>query len=170
MNGDRMPHLTRGVMMRMRWPILLLVGFLVGCGGSTSPTQSPATTPKSAHVHADGGVAGGTLIEWGVDEYHVELTHDPKTSEVTAYILDGSAKKVVAIPAKEITLSLDGASQVVVPLTPKPQDGDPAGLSSRFVGTHPTLAKEGKLVGSVSGQVNGKGYTGTFKTEPGGKR
>lgn len=157
-------------MMRTRWLVLLPLGFVVGCGGSTPPTQPPANTPKSAHVHADGGVAGGTLIEWGSDEYHVELTHDPKASEVTAYILDGSAKKVVPIPAKEITLSFDGSSQVVMPLMPKPQDGDPAGQSSRFVGTHPMLAKEGKLVGSVSGQVNGKGYTGTFKTEPSGKK
>lgn len=156
--------------MRTRWLSLLLIGVVVGCGGNTPPTQPPSAPSNPAHVHADGGIAGGVLVEWGRDEYHVELVHDPKAGEATAYILDSSAKKVVAIPVKEITLSLVGSPQVVVPLAAKPQDGDPDGQSSRFVGTHPALAKEGKLVGSVSGQVNGKGYTGPLKSEPAGKK
>lgn len=41
-------------------------------------------------------------------------------------------------------------------LTAKPQDGDPAGKASLFVGTHPALGKEQEFSGTISGQVSGK--------------
>lgn len=157
--------------MRTRLLPLLVVALAVGCGANSTPlTSAPPSTPKPGHTHTDGGVAGGALVEWGAEEYHAEFTVDHKSSEATVYILDGSAKKVVAIPAKSITLSLTQSPPVVVKLVPKPQDGDPADQSSRFVGTHPALATEVRLAGSISGEVNGKKYTGDFKHEPAGKK
>ena len=157
--------------MRTRLLFILLFGFAAGCGGTpTLPAGRTPTTSNTPHSHGGGGVAGGALATWGEEEFHVEFTVDHTTSEATVYVLDGSAKKVAAIPAKSITLSLAQSPPVVVKLDAKPQDGDPAGQSSRFVGKHPALAKEVEFTGSISGEVNGKKYTGDFKEVPDGKK
>jgi hypothetical protein len=52
-----------------------------------------------------------------------------------------------------------------VDLKAVPQDGDPAGKSSRFVGKHDSFGKEQEFEGTMSGVVDGKPYAGDFKEE-----
>src|SRR5262249_45212184 len=72
--------------------------------------------------------------------------------------------------AKDDQLSLkikgprSGEFQVV--LKAKPQEGDPAGKSSRFVGTDDRLGVEQDFEGTASGAADGAPYTGNFKAEP----
>jgi hypothetical protein len=90
---------------------------------------------------------------------------DHKTQEATVYILDGSAKKAKPIKAASITVALKLQPPITMTLSAKPQDGESAGDSSRFVGKHEALGKEQNLSGTISGEVNGKPYAGGFKEE-----
>jgi hypothetical protein len=109
------------------------------------------------------------IVEWGGEDYHLELLTDRTTGEVVVYVLDGSAKKVTTIPTQSITLSLVGSPPIVQTLEAKPQDGDPMGQTSRYVGQNEALKKDGTLTGAISGEVNGKKYSGEFKVRSTGK-
>lgn len=144
--------------------LLLATGLalLTGCGPVGTPTSPPKDEPP-AHNHPTTGPAGGAIIEWGEEEYHLEFLADHATGEATVYVLDETAKKVTTVTAKTLTLSLTATPPVTITLDAKPQDGDAAGTSSRFVGKNDALKKEGLFSGSVSGEVDGKNYTGEFK-------
>lgn len=153
------------------WPAALL--WATGCDTSSGTAkQSPAPKAKSpevghdhGHDHPTEGPHHGALTEWGDEEYHVEFTVDRKSQEATVYVLDGSAKKSQPIKADTLSLTLKLQPPITVTLTPKPQDGDAAGMSSRFVGKHDALGREQMFAGTISGQANGKPYAGDFKEE-----
>lgn len=154
---------------RMCLPLFFAV--VIGCG-STAPTTPPSAAGPTEKVHQHGeiGPSGGVLASWGNEEYHAEFTVDHATGEATVYILDGTAKKVTPIDAKTVTLSLKETPPVVVTLEAKPQDGDPPGQSSRFVGKHDALKTVKAFSGSISGKAGGKNYTGDFAEKPAGKK
>jgi len=121
---------------------------LAGCG-SQPPANAPAKVGDqpppagAAHDHPHEGPHGGSLIELGDEKYHAELVHDEKAGSVTIYILDGSAKKTVAIEAAEITINLkhDGMGEQFQ-LAAQADAGDPAGKSSRFVSSDKELGED----------------------------
>ena len=94
------------------------------------PAAKPAAK-ADAHEHAEVGPHKGALIELGEEEYHAEFVLDEKTHTVSIYLMDGAVKNYVAIPAKEITVTLkhDGKPESFK-LKAKPQKTDPAGMSS----------------------------------------
>jgi hypothetical protein len=149
--------------------LALALAASVGCGPVPAPTDKP-TTKGAEHVHPESGPAGGVLASWGNEEFHAEFTVDHPTGEATVYLLDGTAKKVTPIDAKTLTLSLKETPPVVVTLEAKPQDGDPDGKASRFVGKHDVLKTVKEFSGSISGKANGKGYSGDFEQKPAGKK
>jgi hypothetical protein len=153
-----------------RYLVLVAVLALAGCGGPPPAAPPKAGPPKAApdgrkHDHGAEGPHGGAIAEWGEEEYHPEFTVDHATQEATVYVLDGSAKKAAPIDAKELTLTLKLSPPVTVALAAKPQEGDPAGKSSRFVGRHQEFGKDQEFAGTISGQVGGKPYSGDFKEE-----
>jgi hypothetical protein len=154
--------------MRIVAAATLLAVAVVGCGGTT-PAPNPKAAPKQVHAHPDKGPHGGALVEWGEEDYHVEFTVDHKTQEATAYVLDGSAKKTVPVKAKTLTLTLKQQPPVNVTLEARPQEGEPAGTSSRFVGKHAALGEEREFQGTISGDVEGVAYAGDFKEKAGHK-
>jgi len=94
---------------------------------------APPAARADTHKHAEVGPHKGTLIELGEEEYHAEFVLDEKTHTVSIYLMDGAVKNYVAIPTKEITVTLkhDGKTESFK-LKAKPQKTDPAGLSSMF--------------------------------------
>ncbi|QJW99437.1 hypothetical protein [Frigoriglobus tundricola] len=146
---------------------LLVVPFvlIVGCG--TRPTSQRETAPvgaqPAAHDHGLEGPHKGALAEWGAHDYHAEFTVDHAAKEATVYILDGDAKNAKPIAAKQLTVALAEQPAVTFTLVPKAQPGDPTGTASRFVGTHEFLATKKALAGTISAQVDGKPYSGSFK-------
>jgi hypothetical protein len=124
------------------------------------------------HEH-EHGPHGGHLVELGEEEYHAEVVFDPKSSKITVYVLDSTAKRPSPIDAKEIKLDLTIAGQ------PKPfaaraitSPKDPANLtiSSQFeVADNPdikaNIKDEEDLKGTVTATVNGKTYTGKISHE-----
>ncbi len=141
------------------------VGFVAtGCG----PKPTAGSQPKDEHDHPDVGPHKGAIAEWGDHDYLLEFTVDHDAKEATVYVLDGKAKDAKPIPTKTLTLSLKQTPGVTFNLDPKPQAGDPAGQSSRFVGKHDALAEKKEFAGTISGEVAGKQYSGKFKEEPDG--
>jgi len=115
-----------------------------------------------AQPHPDKGPHGGPLVEWGEEEYHLEVVPDKK-GEVAVYVLDGEVKKAKPIDAKELVLTLKSTPPVVVKLTAVAEKGDPEGKFSKYVGKNDVFTKEMKWEGSVSGKVANKPYAGNFK-------
>ena len=130
--------------------LLTTLSFLAaGCQPAAppaSPTGGPVTTPPPAtvepgheghdhaeHGHATEGLHHGVLVELGNEEYHAEVVHDDATGTVTVYLLDSSAKKSATTTATEATINVkhgDTAEQFKLPA--QPEDGNPAGQTSRF--------------------------------------
>lgn len=139
----------------------LLCSGLVGCGKPTDKTDNKKSA-KGDHDHEE-GPHGGTIIELG--KYHGEFCMDHAKKQATVYILDGkTATKATPIAVDKLLLSIKNP-QFQVDLIAVPQDGDPAGKSSRFVATHDNFAKEQEFEGTVSGEIDGKAYFGDFKEE-----
>jgi hypothetical protein len=156
----------------MRRVLLLTAAVLAAGCDAGSPAKPAADKAKAdevakreAHEHAN-APHGGALVEWGEEEYHPEFTVDHPTKTATVYILGPDAQRPKAIDAKSITLTLKLTPAVTLTLTPKPQETDPPGRSSRFVGTHDALGVEREFAGTITGTAGGKNYTGDFKEEP----
>ena len=161
--------------------LLLTVASLVGFVGCKQETTSTTPTPPSAdsgdtHVHADGtehaphdvhgaGPHDGTVADWGGGKYHVEFTVNHDKQECTVYILGADEKSPVPIEVAEIEMSItDPVMQVT--LKAAPQESDPAGRASRFVGNHEKLSVVQEYAGTISGVIDGTPYSGDFNEEP----
>ena len=120
-------------------------------------------TARAEHV----GPHKGILVEWGEEEYHLELVPDAKGGSVILYVYGGEEdlKKGTAKPidAKSLVMTVKGEKSVTIKLEPKPAAGDPAGTASVFVGKHEVFKSDAKLAGTVSGKVGAKPYSGEFK-------
>jgi hypothetical protein len=154
---------------------LAAVGLVVGCSPSPTTGGTKPGTASGDHTHG-AGPHGGALADFGGDKYHVEFTVDHPTQQATVYVLVNDPKftddKLPAAPIKatdgELALSIKGpkSGQWQMVLKANPQQGDPEGKSSRFVGKHEKLGVEQEFEGDIEGDVEGAHYTGHFKEEP----
>ena len=151
--------------------LLIAIGtlaFVIGCGDSGQPAKTETTGNSQQPASHSGHGAGphdGTLADWGGGKYHVEFTVDHGEQEATVYVLGDDEKTPSPIQAKEIQLSIkDPVMQVT--LKASPQDGDPTGSASRFVGNHKSLGIVQEYAGTISGVVDGTPYSGDFTEEP----
>lgn len=147
-----------------------LIGF-VGCSEQTaSPTaETAASADDHGHEHAEdseehghgAGPHDGTLADWGGGKYHVEFTVDHDKQEGTVFVLGGDEKTPTPIKADEIQLSIT-EPEMQVTLKAAPQEGDPAGTASRFVGNHEKLGIVQEYAGSITGVIDETPYSGDF--------
>jgi hypothetical protein len=162
---------------------LCLVGFL-GCKEKTTTSTSgtvPAATQADdhGHEHAEGEaghdhtVAGhghgagphdGTIADWGGGKYHVEFSVDHDKQEATAYILGPDEKTPTPIKAESIQLTITDPAMEVT-LKASPQESDPPGTASRYVGNHEKLGVVQEYAGTISGVIDDTPYTGDFAEE-----
>ena len=172
-------------MKKLSYRVLLcLLTAALGCNPSTSspevndgPADSSATDDHG-HEHAGGnshdhsveghahgaGPHGGSVADWGGGKYHVEFTVDHANQQATVYILGSDETTPVPIDAEAIELSItDPAMQVT--LNAEPQEGDPDGEASRYVGTHEGLGVVQEYAGTITGVVDGTPYSGDFTEE-----
>ncbi len=129
-----------------RTPLFTLLATLSFLAAGCQPAAPPAApvSPVNAtpgtddhdhadHAHASEGPRHGILVELGNEEYHAEVVHDDATGTVTVYLLDSSAKKSVTTTATEATINLKhGDTPEQFKLAAQPEEGNPAGQTSRF--------------------------------------
>lgn len=123
--------------------LLTALGVLAtGCQpAATPPVSTPPATATSAHDdHGHEGPHHGVIVELGNEEYHAEVVHDDATGAVTVYLLDSSAKKSATTTATEVTINLKhGDTPEQFKLAAQPEEGNPAGQTSRFTITDKKL-------------------------------
>jgi hypothetical protein len=148
----------------------LVLAAFAGCnqgstpGGGTSKGGDTPSSKKEDDEHDHGpGPHKGTIFDFG--KWHAEFVVDHKTQEATVYLLSTSGNKPRPITADKLSLTVKNP-QFTVELKAVPQDGDPAGKSSRFVGKHENFKKEQEFEGTMNGVVDGTPYVGEFKEEP----
>ncbi len=146
-----------------------MLSVMSGCGGPPAPAPAPPVAnsgPKeAAHGPHGEGPHGGAVTDWGGGAYHVEFTVDHDKKEATVYIIGGDEKTPAPIKAASIHLVINDP-MTEMDLAAQPLETDPAGTSSRFVGTHATIGIVKEFAGTISGQIDGTPYTGDFKEEP----
>lgn len=156
---------------------------MMGCKSETTKTGDTGSgnTAESDHGHDHGpgghshdhgeeghghapGPHDGTLADWGGGKYHVEFTVDHDKKQATVYILGGDEKTPEPIAAESVLLTIKDP-KLQADLMPEPQEGDPEGKSSRFVGTHEVLSTVKEYEGTMSAAIDGTPYAGNFKEE-----
>lgn len=151
--------------------ILAVTVAVPGLPGCKVRQPSPKPGTKAMHAHPDHGPHGGTLIEWGDEEYHGEFTVDHARKETVVYILDGSATKAPDLKPEDLTelvvLLKNVSPPARVELKHDPERSSAKGIA--FVGTHEALAREMEFRGELSGKIKGKPYVGDFAEKPGHK-
>ncbi|MEZ6088457.1 MAG: hypothetical protein R3C05_10610 [Pirellulaceae bacterium] len=160
---------------------LLSIFAFFGCNSGTPRTDETASTENrnassdnqpseihnhhSAIGHAHGvGPHAGTIADWGGGKFHVEFTVDHDQQQATVYVLGNDEKTATPIDAESIELSITDP-EMQVTLSAAPQEGDPEGMSSRFVGTHEKLSVVQEYSGTLTGVVDGTPYSGDFKEQ-----
>ncbi|OYP38210.1 hypothetical protein [Rhodopirellula sp. MGV] len=158
---------------------LLLSACVLAVGCQPAKKPRPKKTPRAAHKHGDGhhvhdyeeqgdeekghgvGPHDGTIADWGGGKFHVEFTVDHDQQQATVFVLGSDEKTPASIDAESIELSIsDPAMQVT--LDASPQEGDPEGKASRFIGKHEKLGVVQEYAGTMSGVVEGTPYSGDF--------
>ena len=155
-----------------QWLVVLGISVILAGCGDTDDAETPAeqeqtsgTTDESeGHSHG-AGPHDGALADWGGGAYHVEFTVDHDKQEATVYIVGGDEVSPAPIAAESIQLTIDDPAMQVA-LNAVPQEGDPTGTSSRFVGAHESLGVVQEYAGTISGVIEGTPYTGAFHEEP----
>jgi len=79
-------------------------------------------------------------------------------------VLGSDEKTPAPIDAESVELSITDP-EMQVTLWAEPQEGDPQGDSSRFVGTHEKLGAVQEYAGTMTDGVKGTPYSGDFKEE-----
>jgi hypothetical protein len=165
---------------------LVMVIGVVGCQNRTEPMTAPTTQSADGHSHGpdeeghshdedqhDHSIAGhshgvgphdGTIADWGGGKYHVEFVVNHDKKEATVYVLGSDEKTASPIDAPTVELSIKSPAMQVT-LQPSPQESDPQGKASRYVGVHDQLAVVQEYEGTITGVVDGTPYSGDFKEE-----
>lgn len=117
----------------------------------------------AGHGHG-AGPHDGVIADWGGGKYHVEFTVDHDKKQATAYVLGADEKTPTPIDAETIDLAITDP-QMLVTLKALPQDSDPAGKSSRYVGIDENLGVVQEYAGTITGVVDGTPYSGDFVEE-----
>jgi hypothetical protein len=168
--GSRLGELTMSTVTRWGFVFIILSGFIlnqIGCTKATGVSKvSPAQNTKAGHDedHPEKGPHGGILVEWGEEEYHVEVTINHPAKQAIIYLLDSTAKHAAkADPAKvtDLILTLSSSpSPLSIPLKYDASKSNDKGIA--FVGNHKGLSKDVPLAGKVTGSVDKENFSGKF--------
>lgn len=147
---------------------------MTGCKNDTAtpdkPSENDAAETEHGHDHGPGGHShgghaagphGGTVADWGGGAYHVEFTVDHNKQQATVYVLGSDEKSPEPVAAESVLLTIKDP-KIQVDLKPEPQERDPKGKSSRFVGTDEGLGTVKEYEGVISAAVDGTPYAGNF--------
>lgn len=111
-------------------------------GESATQTSDTSKNTPEQHPHV-AGANGGLIIPIGSDSYHAEAIIDASGS-LRLLMLQKDETRVLEIETQPLTAWVRVTGQpdaVSIPLSPLPQDGDAAGMTSQFVAELPATAR-----------------------------
>jgi hypothetical protein len=111
----------------------VLACLIAGCGRG-SEERAPAAAPAH-HEHV--APHGGTAVELGHEEFHLELVLDSASGHLTAYVLDGELEQFIRIAEPSLRLIVrSGAGEQVLELRAVANlaTGEKVGDTSQFEG------------------------------------
>ena len=103
------------------------------CGGCAKSESTPKT--EAVHKHEHKPPHGGTPVELGEEEYHVELVRDAAAGKMQAFIFDGELENFVRIPAGSFTVGAKVAGKeepLVFQAVPNAATGETVGDTALF--------------------------------------
>ena len=124
-------------MSRLSHAVLIggLAVALSGCGDGGSAHKPVA---EAGHKHEHVPPHGGTAVELGREEFHVEFVADVVAGRLTAYVMDGELEQFIRIPATafQVAAKVNGAEQTLMfnPVT-NMATGEKPGDTSQFAAT-----------------------------------
>ena len=114
-----------------------MLAVLAGCGREGASRKGTTETPVPA-VHQHVAPHGGTAVELGHEEFHLELVLDVAAGKLTGYVLDGELEQFIRISSPTIRLlaRLNGAEvELELKAMGNLATGEKAGDTSQFEGT-----------------------------------
>lgn len=103
------------------------------CGGCAKSESTPKA--EAVHKHEHKPPHGGTPVELGEEEYHVELVRDAAAGKMQAFIFDGELESFVRIPAASFTIGASVAGKeesLVFQAVPNAATGETVGDTALF--------------------------------------
>jgi len=88
----------------------------------------------SSSIQADDhiGPHKGPVVEWGDEDYHLEIVPDMKAGTVVVYVYGNHSEfhkaKAKPIDSKALVLTVKGEKSIAIKLDPKPVKGDATGM------------------------------------------
>lgn len=134
-------------MLTLRTLAGVALAALVASGTWTAPVHAQ-------HQHHHRAPHGGTLIELGHEDAHLEIVVDRLTGGIAVYVLDGEAERAVKVAQPELDVHVNGPNQstpvhVVLRAAANVLTGEAVGHSSQFTGRHPVFKTAGVLRGTI---------------------
>jgi hypothetical protein len=102
--------------MKLITPILLCAAIAAAFATGCSKSDSAAPVKEAAHHHEHKPPHGGSPVELGEEEYHVEFVRDATAGRLQAFVMDGELEFFVrvAAPALEVTAQVAGKEEALV--------------------------------------------------------
>jgi hypothetical protein len=104
-----------------------MLTLVAGCGEREQTTSSAGHHHESPH--------GGTALELGNHEAHLDVVLDPAAGKVTAYVMDAHAENFVRIPSESFEISAKlpaGETTLVLKAVANAASGEKVGDTSQF--------------------------------------
>lgn len=123
---------------RIGWTMIqvaLLGWSLMGCGsGHDHDHAGPDHGDEETHSHGHEHVAphGGAAVVLGEELYHLEFVLSPESGLLSCYVLDGHMENFVRIAAEEISVTIDGETEVRLAAVANRATGEAVGSTSQF--------------------------------------
>lgn len=139
-----------------------------GCNDKAAPRSAGA--PPPAHEHRP--PHGGTPVELGKEEFHVELVRDAAAGRLTAYVMDGELENFVRIADPTIAVVVTtpaGPTNLVLRAVANPATGETVGDTAQFEGEAGWLRERGEFDAVFPLlRIRGHGYTNVAFSFPRG--
>ncbi len=106
---------------------------VAGCNEPRTPQNAGAPPPKHEHRPPH----GGTAVELGKEEFHLEIVRDAAAGRLTAYVMDGELENFVRIAEPALVLVAKGPSgttNLTLRATANPATGETVGDTAQFAG------------------------------------
>ncbi len=127
----------------------------------TTDTEEPAAAPEKKQL----GPHGGVLAVWESRWIEFEVVIDHQQASMAVYTRSLNSRQPIPLPIKQLEATIL-VPNMKITLLPKRLAGEPPDSSSMFVGSHPSLATDLKISGTISGKVERDEFEVTFYELP----